>query len=140
MFQQETQSAENLNQILNKELDSFKAVLQFSEKIVDQIETLPISVLYKMVEFRQQWIDKIQKLEEFRNKLTDQKVDETDKEIIKDISALAEQLVKIDERIYKQLRERKTRYIKQHADLITARRQNRKDNNGYSRVMDIIQE
>ncbi len=139
MFQQENKIPEELNEILAQELDSFKAVLQFSEKIVDQVDSLPIAVLHKMVGLRQQWIDQIQKLEEQRARLADQKVDEKGKEMIQNISQLAHQLVSIDDKIYDALRKRKNKYVKEHADLISARRNN-KMSDGYSRVMDIIQE
>ncbi|APF18187.1 hypothetical protein [Caldithrix abyssi] len=139
MFQQETKIPSNMNEILAQELDSFKAVLQFSEKIVDQIDSLPISVLHKMVGMRQQWIDQIQKLEKMRGELAEQKMDENGKKMVQNISELAHKLVKIDDQIYAALRKRKNQYVKQHADLISARRNN-KMTDGYSRVMDIIQE
>ena len=139
MFQQEVASTNELSQILTQELDSFKAVLQFSEKIASQVDSLPISVLYQMVEYRQKWIEKIQRLEAERSKLQSSIVDETSKQIIQDISELAQKLVKIDEKIYRQLRKRKNKFVKEHADLISARRNNRMTD-GYSRVMDIIQE
>ncbi len=139
MFQQETKIPSSLNDILTQELDSFKAVLQFSEKIVDQVDSLPISVLHKMVGVRQQWIEKIQKLEEQRSRFSDQPMDENGKKLVQDISKIAHKLVKIDDKIYAALRKRKNQYVKQHADLISARRNN-KMTDGYSRVMDIIQE
>jgi len=139
MFQHDTKILKDMNEILAQELDSFKAVLQFSEKIVDQVDSLPITVLHKMVGLRQQWIDQIQKLEALRAELSDQKVDEQGKEMINNISQLAHQLVKIDDKIYDALRKRKNKYVKEHADLISARRNN-KMTDGYSRVMDIIQE
>ncbi|MCD6374143.1 MAG: hypothetical protein J7L94_01365 [Caldisericaceae bacterium] len=139
MFQHDTKIPKDMNEILAQELDSFKAVLQFSEKIVDQVDSLPITVLHKMVGLRQQWIDQIQKLEALRAELSDQKVDEQGKEMINNISQLAHQLVKIDDKIYDALRKRKNKYVKEHADLISARRNN-KMTDGYSRVMDIIQE
>ena len=139
MFQQEAKIPTEMNEILAQELDSFKAVLQFSEKIVDQVESLPITVLHKMVGLRQQWIDQIQKLEAMRSELANQNVDDHGKKMIKDISQLAHKLVKIDDKIYAALRKRKNKYVKEHADLISARRNN-KMTDGYSRVMDIIQE
>ncbi len=139
MFQHETKIPKEMNEILAQELDSFKAVLQFSEKIVDQVDSLPITVLHKMVGLRQQWIDQIQRLEALRAELSDQKVDEQGKEMINNISQLAHKLVKIDDKIYDALRRRKNKYVKEHADLISARRNN-KMTDGYSRVMDIIQE
>ena len=139
MFQQEANSMPALNDILTEERDSFKAVLQYSEKIVKQVDSLPIAILHKMVSFRQQWIEKIQKLENMRNKLSDQKLDENGQRIIQDISQLAHQLVKTDDQIYKALQKRKNKYVREHADLISARRNN-KMTDGYSRVMDIIQE
>lgn len=139
MFQHDTKIPKDMNEILAQELDSFEAVLQFSEKIVDQVDSLPITVLHKMVGLRQQWIDQIQKLEALRAELSDQKVDEQGKEMINNISQLAHQLVKIDDKIYDALRKRKNKYVKEHADLISARRNN-KMTDGYSRVMDIIQE
>ena len=139
MFQQEAKIPTEMNEILAQELDSFKAVLQFSEKIVDQVESLPITVLHKMVGLRQQWIDQIQKLEAMRSELANQSVDDHGKKMIKDISQLAHKLVKIDDKIYAALRKRKNKYVKEHADLISARRNN-KMTDGYSRVMDIIQE
>lgn len=139
MFQFKSSDSQNLNQILNQELDSFNAVLQFSEKIIEQVEALPISALSQMVDYRQKWIAEIQKLEELRKKISDQSYDEDGKIIIENISGLARKLVDIDNQIYGQLKERKLKFVKEHADLISARRQNNKSN-GLSRIMDIIQE
>ncbi len=132
--------AQNLASILSNELDSFKAVLQFSEKLVEQIETLPISALSQMVEYRKKWIEEIQKMEELRREFKDKPVDEESQKIIQDISGIAQQLVTIDAQIFKHLKERKLKFIKEHADLIAARRQNNRKHNGTSRIMDILQE
>lgn len=139
MFQDNINTLPDLNIILNQELDSFNSVLQFSEKIIEQIDTLPISALYQMVEYRQKWIDQIQELEADRKKINDQAVGANERLVIQNISNLARKLVKIDDQIYRQLQTRKLKFVKQHADLITARRQN-KSSNGLSNRMDIIQE
>ncbi len=139
MFQEQTHRESDLKVILNQELDSFHSVLQFSEKIIEQIDTLPISALSQMVEYRQKWIDQIQKLEEYRKKMGDQAIGENERLVIRNISDLARKLVEVDDRIYQQLQSRKLKFIKQHADLIAARRQN-KPSNGLSNRMDIIQE
>ncbi|RLD17179.1 hypothetical protein DRI50_00005 [candidate division KSB1 bacterium] len=139
MFQETINTTPDLSSILNQELDSFTSVLQFSEKIIEQIDTLPISALSQMVEYRQKWIDQIQELEAFRKKIGDKAVGENERLIIQNISKLARKLVEIDEQIYRQLQSRKLKFVKQHADLIAARRQN-KTSNGLSNRMDIIQE
>ncbi len=139
MFQDQMNNELDLNHILHQELDSFHSVLQFSEKIIEQIDTLPISALSQMVEYRQKWIDQIQKLEENRKKLADQAIGEDERLIIRNISDLARKLVETDDRIYRQLQSRKLKFIKEHADLIAVRRQN-KSANGLSNRMDIIQE
>ncbi len=139
MFQENSYSTPDLSSILNQELDSFASVLQFSEKIIEQIDQLPISALSQMVEYRQRWIDQIRELEEHRKKIGDQAIDENDRLIIQNISKLARKLVEVDDRIYRQLQTRKLKFVKQHADLIAARRRN-KTQNGLSNRMDIIQE
>ena len=139
MFQENINTVPDLNIILNQELDSFNSVLQFSEKIIEQIDTLPISALYQMVEYRQKWIDQIQGLEAYRKKISDQVVGANERLVIQNISKLARKLVKIDDRIYRQLQSRKLKFVKQHADLIAVRRQN-KSSSGLSNRMDIIQE
>ncbi len=132
--------AENLTTILSNELDSFKAVLQFSEKLMEQIETLPISALSQMVEYRKKWIEEIQEMEKLRRKFDGRPVDEESQKLIQNISGIAQKLVTIDSQIFKHLKERKLKFIKEHADLIAARRQNNKKHNGTSRIMDILQE
>ncbi len=139
MFDKNMNNVPDLNVILNQELDSFNSVLQFSEKIVEQIDTLPISALSQMVEYRQKWIDQIQELEGYRRRISDQAIGEDERIVIQNISKLARKLVEIDDQIYRQLQSRKLKFVKQHADLIAARRQN-KSSNGLSNRMDIIQE
>ena len=83
MFQTDSNNASQLQGILSEELECFTAVLQFSQKFVRQIKSLPVSVLADMVKYRQEWIDKIQQLEERRRAITDEQEDAASKEIIK---------------------------------------------------------
>ena len=66
MFQTQATDQGELQNILQQELDYFNSVLQFSQKFEKQVKSLPISVLEDMVRHRQEWIEKIQQLEDQR--------------------------------------------------------------------------
>ncbi len=143
MFQTDSNNASKLQDILNEELECFTAVLQFSQKFVRQIKSLPVSVLADMVKYRQEWIDKIQQLEERRRAVDDRQEDVASKEVIKKISKAAEKLVKIDERIYENMQERKLKFVQEHSKVAgeaayTKKQVGKKGQN--SRVLDIVQE
>ncbi len=143
MFQTDSNNASQLQGILSEELECFTAVLQFSQKFVRQIKSLPVSVLADMVKYRQEWIDKIQQLEERRRAITDEQEDAASKEIIKKISKTAEKLVKIDERIYENMQERKLKFVQEHSDVAGEAAYTKKQvgkKGQTSRVLDIVQE
>jgi len=81
LFQTVSNNTGQLQDILNEELECFTAVLQFSQKFVRQIKSLPVSVLADMVKYRQEWIDKIQRLEE-RRKAIEAKHDDAASKIL----------------------------------------------------------
>ena len=143
MFQTNSNNASPLQNLLNEELQCFTAVLQFSQKFVRQIKTLPVSVLADMVKYRQEWIDKIQQLEERRKTIDEKEVDAVSKEIIKKISKTAEKLVKIDERIYENMQQRKLKFVQEHSEVAGEAAYTRKQagkKGQRSRVLDIVQE
>ncbi len=143
MFQTVSNNTSQLQEILNKELEYFTAVLQFSQKFVRQINTLPVSVLADMVKYRQEWIDKIQQLEERRKTINKKGEDAASEEIIKKISKTAEKLVKIDERIYENMQQRKLKIAQEHSEVAGEAAYTRKQmgkKGQTSRTLDIVQE
>lgn len=115
MFQNAAVIPNNLESVLKLELDYFNSVLSISEKVAKQVESLPISVLTEMVDYRKEWIGKIQKLENRRKELDTDPNNNNEKKYIKSISQLASKLVKIDDKIYKNLEQRKREYIEKSA-------------------------
>lgn len=142
MFQTQTDDQGELQNILQQELDYFNSVLQFSQKFEKQVKSLPVSVLEDMVRYRQEWIDKIQRLEEQRNQLKGANEDETSEDLIRKISQCAQKLVKIDERIYSGLQKRKLQYVKEHAQVVSETAYTKKQTNAdrSAKIVDIIGE
>lgn len=114
MFQVKSSDNE-LQNILKQELDFFSSILQFSEKFVQQVESLPVNMLSKMVNYRQEWIEKIQRLEEKRKEVKEQKKCGECEEYMKKISKLAEKLVEVDRQIHQHLQDRKMKCIQNHS-------------------------
>ncbi len=121
IFQTTDSGEQQLLSILSRELDSFNSVLDFSQKIVDQVGALPLAALSQMVQYRQEWIEKIQALEQQRKKLALNQKDDDIEYYMKMISAAAQKLVDIDKKIFENLRMRKIQFAKQHADLVSSR-------------------
>ena len=144
MFQTVSTDESQLQNILEQELEYFSSVLQFSQKIQRQIKTLPVAVLSEMVSYRQNWVEKIQKLEKERKKLQSTEEDPRCKEVIKNISKSAEKLVKIDERIYAGLQQRKLKFVQEHSDVVSETKylkdQKTKKGQSSSKILDIVQE
>jgi hypothetical protein len=144
LFQTLPSTESQLQNILTQELEYFSSVLQFSQKIQKQIKSLPVSVLAEMVNYRQTWVEKIQNLEEQRKKLESAQEDPRCKEIIKNISKSAEKLVKIDERIYAGLQQRKLKFVREHSDVVSEAKylkdQKSKRGHSSSKLVDIVQE
>jgi len=143
LFQTISANESQLQSILHEELDYFTSVLQFSQKFLKQVKSLPVSVLADMVNYRQEWIDKIQNLEERRRALNIQKEDAVSAKIIQKISKTAEKLVKIDERIYENLQQRKLKFVKEHADVVSETTYTKKQtgiSGKASKILDIVQE
>lgn len=140
MFQAQSTDQGELQHILEQELDYFNSVLQFSQKFEKQVKSLPVAMLEDMVRYRQEWIDKIQKLEEQRNRLKDPAETETDKDLIRKISQCAQKLVKIDERIYGGLQKRKLQYVKEHAQVVSETAYTKKQSSAgqSAKIVDII--
>ena len=144
MFQTVSADESQLQNILEQELECFSSVLQFSQKIQKQIKSLPVTVLSEMVSYRQNWVEKIQKLEEQRKKLKSTQDDPHCKEVMKNISKSAEKLVKIDERIYAGLQQRKLKFVQEHSDIVSEAKylkdQKTKKGQSSSKILDIVQE
>ena len=88
MFQ-ETDHPATLQQVLDREIECMQTVLSFSRKSLDQMETLSIKVLTEMLHYRQEWIGKIQELEQQRQGLDDGPVPEQARAALEELSALA---------------------------------------------------
>lgn len=143
MFQTVSANESQLQNILKEEFDYFTSVLQFSQKFLKQVKSLPVTVLADMVNYRQEWIDKIQNLEDRRKTLNIQKEDAVSTEIIQKISKAAEKLVKIDKRIYENLQQRKLKFVKEHADVVSETAYTKKQtgiSGQASKILDIVQE
>ena len=143
MFQTISNNANQLQEILKEELERFSAVLKFSQKFVRQINSLPVSVLADMVKYRQEWIDKIQQLEERRRTISEKQEDGVVQDLIKKISKTAEKLVKIDERIYENMQQRKLKIVQEHSEVAGGAAYTRKQigkKGQSSRMLDIVQE
>ncbi len=140
---EQTNAAENgLLDVLNEELESFISVLQFSEKFLSEVHSLPVNIITRMVDYRQEWIEKIQMLEEQRKSMAPENTEEA-KPFLQEISKIAEQLVHIDDQIFKKLQQRKLEFIREHSEIVEhAHYQRRlKGNRGdNSRSLDILQE
>jgi ABC-type phosphate transport system auxiliary subunit len=115
VFQNTATVPNNLEEVLKLEMDYFNSVLNISEKVVKQVESLPVSVLVEMVNYRKEWIEKIQKLENRRKELDTEMKTDSENKYIKNISKLASKLVKIDDKIYKNLEQRKMQYVEESA-------------------------
>ncbi len=115
MFQKDSQTPQSLEHVLQTELDYFNSVLTISQKVAGQVEKLPVKVLSEMVDYRKEWIEKIQLLETQRKKFTPSDVSDDSRELMKQISQIAGQLVEIDDKIYKNLERRKLAYVEQSA-------------------------
>ena len=126
MYHNLTVVPNDLEAILKLEMDYFNSVLSISEKVVKQVESLPISVLTEMVDYRKEWIEKIQKLESQRKELDTGKRNDAANEYMKNISKLASKLVKIDDKIYKNLEDRKLKFIEKSAAISGQANYNRK--------------
>ncbi len=136
-------SMNDLNNLLNAELEAFISILQFSEKFLEEVPSLPVHTISKMVEYRQEWIEKIQTLEEKRRELLKARDEEEINPYLKEISEVAKKLVAIDEKIYQHLQERKIQYVREHSELVNQKEaQKRLANNRNERSgsVDIIQE
>ena len=143
LFQSQVSQESELCSILEQELNFFNSVLEFSKKFVEEIESMPVNVLSNMVNFRQNWVEKIQKLEEKRKTIQLYDSDSEAKDYLKQISEVASKLVSIDKRIYKNLQDRKIKYVKNHSDTAAQARSFSKQaefRKGNSNRVDIIQE
>jgi len=132
-----------LIQILSQELDFFNTVLQFSEKYVDEVVDLPVAALASMMSYRQEWIDKIQRLEERRKQIIQPNQDQDTAAYFKQISDTARKIVEVDEKIHQSLQDRKLKFIQKHADISSqsaASAKLTKEHLNRSKYVNIIQE
>lgn len=115
MFQETAANNQDVLDILRTEHDYFSTLLTISEKVARQVESLAVDVMSEMVDYRKEWIDKIQKLEVERKSLETDMTDAAVASYMKKISSIAGKLVKIDNRIYKNLEKRKLEYMEKSA-------------------------
>jgi len=144
LFQTAHREFDREQHILQEELESFDSVLQFSKKFLKQAKSLSVPVLAKMVNYRQQWIDKIQNLEQQRAQLNLNTEDQTSSDYLKRISQTAQKLVKIDEQIYAQLQQRKIKIVNERSNVISEAQYTHKQKAGgqgkSSKRVNIVQE
>ena len=138
MFQ--TNTITSLNEVLETQIAGFRTVLQVSEKSLEQIESLSIDVLRELLRYRQEWIDKIQKLEERRLELTDQAGEGDTGAYVQEISRLASRLVKVGEDINAHLEQRKIKYIKLISDTAVGKGYRQRTPRPDTKILDITQE
>lgn len=143
MFQGNIADNPGITEILKLEHDYFSTLLKISEKVVRQVESLAVDVLSEMVDYRKEWIDKIQKLETMRKSLDTDSADSETDSYLKKISRIAAKLVKIDEKIYTNLEKRKLEYVEKSAAIsgqsFYSGKQVAKEKSAFSRL-NIIQE
>ena len=143
LFQAKVSQDSELCSILEQELDFFNSVLEFSTKFVNEIDSMQVNVLSNMVNYRQNWVEKIQRLEEKRKTIQVQENDSEAKKYLKQISEVASKLVSIDKKIYTNLQNRKIEFAKNHSDTAAQTRSFSKqvaNPKGNSNRVDIIQE
>jgi len=128
-----------LENLLEEELECFRALLQFTEKSLSQIDKLPVNVLTEMLNYRQEWIDKIQDLEHKRKLIVNNYPDVNQEDYLEKISSVAGDLVEIDNQIYKNLEYRKMKYVQQISDNALNRNYIGKKSTN-SNILDITQE
>lgn len=115
MFQTDSEKNE-LETLLEQELEYFKTLLQYTEKSLSQVDSLSVNVLTEMLKYRQEWIDKIQLLEQKRKNIVSEYPLVDQESYLKQISSIAGDLVEIDKQIYKNLEFRKIKYIQKISD------------------------
>ena len=138
MFQVNSNKNE-LEDLLVQELECFRSLLQFTEKSLYQIDKIPVNVLSEMLNYRQEWIDKIQYLEQQRKYMVDKYPDVNQDDYLEQISDVAGDLVEIDKQIYKNLEFRKMKYIQEISDNAIGRNYSGKESTK-SNILDITQE
>ena len=143
LFQAQVSDNTELYSILEQELDFFNSVLEFSSKFENGIKTMPVNVLSKMINYRQNWVEKIQKLEDRRKQFSIIDTDNEAKRYLEAISKAATRLVEIDKCIYKNLQQRKLKFIKSHSEAVSNTKNISKQNAQSTRLkkrVDIVQE
>ena len=144
LFETEPDGKKQLNDILQEELEYFTAVLQYSQKFLKQIKSLPIPVLGKMINYRQHWIDKIQKLEQDRAVFAADEEDDESKTYLKKISQTAKKLVKTDERIFELLQQRKIQIVNERSNVVSESQYTKKQMSAgqgkAAQILNIVQE
>ena len=106
-----------------------------------QMETLSIKVLTEMLHYRQEWIGKIQELEQQRQGLDDGPVPEQARAALEELSALAGELVEVDKAIFRSLEARKLKYIRLLSDTAAGKGYSaRQARARSSTILDITQE
>jgi hypothetical protein len=132
-----------LSDILQKELEYFQAVYQFSKRFADQIPQLSIHVLTEMLNYRQDLIEKIQGLETMRRELQTDAPGEEAEKLLREISEVATRLVEIDNKISAGLQTKKMDYVRKLSEsAVNQHHHQHQVNRGASdgKMFDIIQE
>ncbi len=131
-----------LQTLLEQEVDYFRSLVQYSKKFVEEIETLSLNLVGEMINFRQEWIDKIQNLEDERKELNSNETNIETENYLKEISTMAKSLVEIDREIYRNLNSRKMNYVREMSKTATGKRYNAKQSqlSQNSNILDVRQE
>ncbi len=136
-------ASEKLQDVLEKEVELFRSLLDFSKKFVGELDHLSLNIISEMLNLRQEWIDKIQKLEEVRAQLTDEKLSPELETYLQEISALAKNLVEIDNLIYRHLEEEKLKIVREMSGMAAGKRYQKREiqsGEGTNNFLDITQE
>jgi hypothetical protein len=132
-----------LTVILQEELEAFNTILEYSRRMMDEINRLPINTLANMASYRQEWIEKIKKLEEKRVAQEADMKNKQNKELLQNISGIAEALVEVDKAIYAGLEKRKIDFIQRHSEIAETSNYTKKEsvrNDNQTPRIDVVQE
>lgn len=110
-----------LKAVLEEEITCLRSILDISQRTVDKFEKMSMSVIQEILGFRQEQIEKIQRLEERRKVLQVSTAGNALEPFIKQLSGMAAELVEVDQWIYEALESRKMGYLRQLSETGSSR-------------------
>ena len=136
-------SVQELQHLLKEEVDCFRSVLSVSRKSLERIDEMPIDVLNEMVNYRREWVERIQGLEVQRKSMPDEPRTPETVPLLSELSDLAVELVDVDKQIFARLQTRKLNYVRAmsaNANGVAQQSRQTRSNNGTRKILDITQE